>query len=170
MPKLQREWAHPCCICIGTRLTPPTCAPGLSSPLTHLHQGGGRPSHGSLVLVCRSVGSSDAHTWFRAYGCSLRAAMAARMCALCWRRTTTVTVGSTSTASSRSSVAAPSERVRDRCGHHVPPAAVMRDRCCIAASVVPAYLATQTGGRADGRTDTGGQADTRKNVRLSCLW
>ena len=47
---LHRDWAHPSHICIRAGLAPPM---DLSS--------------------CRSVGSSDAHTWFRAYGCSLRA-------------------------------------------------------------------------------------------------
>ena len=31
-------WAHPCHICNKTGLTPPTSAPGLGSPLPHLHR------------------------------------------------------------------------------------------------------------------------------------
>ena len=32
------DWAHPCHICTGTGLIPPTSAPGLGSSRTHLHR------------------------------------------------------------------------------------------------------------------------------------
>ena len=30
---MHRDWAHPCHICTGTGLTPPTSAPGLTAPV-----------------------------------------------------------------------------------------------------------------------------------------
>ncbi len=38
VPHLRRDWAHPSHICAGTGLTPSTSAPGLGSPLPHLHR------------------------------------------------------------------------------------------------------------------------------------
>ena len=37
-PGMPRESAHSCHICTGTGPTPPTSAPGLGSPLQHLHR------------------------------------------------------------------------------------------------------------------------------------
>ncbi len=37
-PRLRHDRAHPCHICTGTGLTPPTSAPGLGSPLLCLHR------------------------------------------------------------------------------------------------------------------------------------
>ena len=44
LPRLHRDWAHPCHICIGTGLTPATSASGRGSPLPNLRQDGAHPS------------------------------------------------------------------------------------------------------------------------------
>ena len=38
LPDAWAHWAHPCHICAGTGLIPATSAPGLGSPLPHLHR------------------------------------------------------------------------------------------------------------------------------------
>ena len=38
LPHLHQDWAHACHICTRTGLTPATSAPGLGSPLPHLHR------------------------------------------------------------------------------------------------------------------------------------
>jgi hypothetical protein len=58
------NWAHPCHICTGTGLTPARSAPGMNSPLPHLHRGfvGPRPCFPSdsalLAAAHRLHGSS----------------------------------------------------------------------------------------------------------------
>ena len=58
----RRDWAHPCHICTGTRLSPatsaprlgspvPTSAPRLGSPLPHLHRDSAFPCH-----ICTGAG------------------------------------------------------------------------------------------------------------------
>ena len=42
-PHLHRDWAHLSHICAATGLSPPTSAPGLGSPLPHLHLDLARP-------------------------------------------------------------------------------------------------------------------------------
>ncbi len=43
LPHLLRDWAHPCHICSGTGLAPPTSAPGLGPPLPTFAPGLGLP-------------------------------------------------------------------------------------------------------------------------------
>jgi hypothetical protein len=45
----------PCHICTGTALTPATSAPGLGSPLPHLHRDCARPGH-----ICAGTGLTPA--------------------------------------------------------------------------------------------------------------
>ena len=49
VPHLHRDSTRPCHICTGTRLTPATSAPGLGSPLPHLHQDSAQESRPSLT-------------------------------------------------------------------------------------------------------------------------
>ena len=49
---LHWDWAHPCHICAGTGLTPPTSAPGLVSPLPHLRRDWAHPAH-----ICTGTGA-----------------------------------------------------------------------------------------------------------------
>ena len=54
MPRLHTDRALSCHICTGTGLTPATSAPGLSSPLPHLHVGQSTSGPGmSAHHICR---------------------------------------------------------------------------------------------------------------------
>ena len=52
LPHLHQDRAHPCHICTGTRLTPPTsAAPELESSLPRLHRDWAHPCHSACVHV-----------------------------------------------------------------------------------------------------------------------
>jgi hypothetical protein len=60
-PHLRRDWAHPCHICAGTRLTRATSAPGLGSPRPHLPQDWADPRHICAGTKPARAGASHAH-------------------------------------------------------------------------------------------------------------